>query len=36
VLSRAVVRAIVAAESIHVGSCNVRSYCEQFPQNCAP
>jgi L-aminopeptidase/D-esterase-like protein len=35
-LSRAVVRAIVAAESIHVGSCNVRSYCEQFPQNCAP
>jgi L-aminopeptidase/D-esterase-like protein len=35
-LSRAIVRAIVAAESIHVGSCNVRSYCEQFPQNCAP
>ena len=35
-LSRAVVRAIVNAESIHVGTCNVRSYCEQFPQNCAP
>jgi L-aminopeptidase/D-esterase-like protein len=35
-LSRAIVRAIVNAESIHVGSCNVRSYCEQFPQNCGP
>ena len=34
-LSRAVVHAILAAESIHVGSCNVRSYCEQFPNNCA-
>jgi L-aminopeptidase/D-esterase-like protein len=34
-LSRAVVHAILAAESIHVGSCNVRSYCEQFPTNCA-
>ena len=34
-LSRAVVHAILAAESIHVGSCNVRSYCEQFPDNCA-
>ena len=34
-LSRAVVHAILAAESIHVGSCNVRSYCEQFPQKCA-
>jgi len=34
-LSRAVVHAILAAQSIHVGSCNVRSYCEQFPQNCA-
>jgi L-aminopeptidase/D-esterase-like protein len=33
-LSRAVVHAILAADSIHVGSCNVRSYCEQFPQNC--
>jgi len=30
-----VVHAILAAQSIHVGSCNVRSYCEQFPQNCA-
>jgi L-aminopeptidase/D-esterase-like protein len=35
-LSRAIVRAIVNAESIHVGSCDVRSYCEQFPQNCGP
>jgi L-aminopeptidase/D-esterase-like protein len=35
-LSRAIVRAILNAESIHVGSCNVRSYCEQFPQNCGP
>lgn len=34
VLSRAIVRAILAADSIHVGSCNVSSYCEQFPQNC--
>ena len=34
-LSRAVVHAILAAESIHVGSCNVKSYCEQFPNNCA-
>jgi L-aminopeptidase/D-esterase-like protein len=33
-LSRAVVHAILAAQSIHVGSCNVTSYCEQFPQNC--
>ena len=35
-LSRAVVRAIVNAESIHTPTCNVVSYCEQFPQNCAP
>jgi len=34
VLSRAIIRAIVAAKSIHVGSCNVSSYCELFPQNC--
>jgi L-aminopeptidase/D-esterase-like protein len=34
-LSRAVVHAILAAESIHVDSCNVKSYCEQFPQKCA-
>jgi L-aminopeptidase/D-esterase-like protein len=33
-LSRAIVRAILAAESIHVGSCNVRSYCEAFPDRC--
>src|SRR3989475_6383871 len=34
-LSRAVVHAILAAQSIHVDSCNVKSYCEQFPQKCA-
>ncbi len=34
-LSRAVVHAILAAQSIHVGSCSVKSYCEQFPNNCA-
>ena len=35
-LSRAIVHAILAAKSIHVpGVCNVPSYCEQFPQNCA-
>ena len=34
-LSRAVVHAILAAQSIHVDSCNVKSYCEQFPNNCA-
>src|SRR5256885_142072 len=34
-LSRAVVHAILAAQSIHVGSCDVKSYCEQFPNNCA-
>jgi len=33
-LSRAVVHAILAARSIHVGPCNVTSYCEAFPQNC--
>ena len=33
-LSRAVVHAILAAQSIHVGSCDVKSYCEQFPNNC--
>lgn len=33
-LSRAIVRAILAADAIHVGNCNVASYCEQFPQNC--
>ena len=33
-LSRAIVHAILNAESIHVGTCNVRSYCEQFPSNC--
>jgi len=34
-LSRAIVRAILAAQSIHVGACNVVSYCEMFPANCA-
>lgn len=38
VLSRAIVRAIKAADAIHVGSgatgCNVTSYCEQFPARC--
>jgi len=34
-LSRAVVHAILAAQSIHVDSCDVKSYCEQFPQKCA-
>jgi len=34
VLSRAVVKAILAAKSIHVNGCNVTSYCEAFPQNC--
>jgi len=33
-LSRAIMRAIQAADSIHVGSCNVPSYCEQFPNLC--
>lgn len=33
-LSRAIVHAILAARSIHVGTCNVSSYCEMFPQNC--
>ena len=35
-LSRAIVHAILAAKAIHAGSCNVSSYCEQFPHNCAP
>jgi L-aminopeptidase/D-esterase-like protein len=38
VLSRAIVRAIMAAQGIHAGSgasaCNVSSYCELFPQGC--
>lgn len=35
VLSRAIVRAIQAADGIHVGTaCNVSSYCELFPQLC--
>jgi L-aminopeptidase/D-esterase-like protein len=33
-LSRAIIRAILAADAIHVGSCNVSSYCELFPQRC--
>jgi len=33
-LSRAIIRAILAADGIHVGSCNVSSYCELFPSRC--
>jgi L-aminopeptidase/D-esterase-like protein len=36
VLSRAIIRAIVAAKGVHVGTCNVNSYCELFPQGCHP
>jgi L-aminopeptidase/D-esterase-like protein len=35
VLSRAIIRAILAADAIHEGSCNVSSYCELFPARCA-
>ena len=35
VLSRAIVRAIIAADGIHIGSCNVSSYCELFPAQCS-
>jgi len=35
-LSRAIIRAIRAAKGIHVGTCNVNSYCELFPGNCPP
>ena len=33
-LSRAIVRALLAADGIHVGTCNVSSYCELFPARC--
>jgi len=33
-LSRAIIRAIVAADGIHVSACNVDSYCDLFPQRC--
>lgn len=33
-LSRAIIRAMQAAEGIHVGTCNVSSYCELFPARC--
>jgi putative pantetheine hydrolase len=33
-LSRAIMRAIKAADGIHVGTCNVNSYCELFPAKC--
>jgi L-aminopeptidase/D-esterase-like protein len=33
-LSRAIVRAMLAADGIHTASCNVTSYCELFPQRC--
>jgi L-aminopeptidase/D-esterase-like protein len=34
VLSRAIIRAIIAAKGIHADACNVSSYCELFPQGC--
>ena len=34
VLSRAIMRAIQAADGIHTPSCNVNSYCELFPALC--
>jgi len=34
VLSRAIMRAIQAADGIHIGSCQVSSYCELFPSLC--
>jgi len=34
-LSRAIIRALMAAEGIHTASCNVSSYCELFPSRCA-
>jgi L-aminopeptidase/D-esterase-like protein len=34
-LSRAIIRAMLAADGIHVGTCNVSSYCELFPQRCS-
>jgi len=34
-LSRAIIRALMAAEGIHTASCNVNSYCELFPSRCA-
>lgn len=36
VLSRAIMRAIKSAQAIHVGTCNVTSYCELFPARCQP
>ena len=33
-LSRAIIRALMAAEGIHTASCNVNSYCELFPSRC--
>ena len=34
VLSRAIMRAILAADAIRIGTCQVPSYCEQFPSRC--
>jgi len=34
-LSRAIIRAIMAADGIHVDACNVSSYCELFPARCS-
>ena len=33
-LSRAIMRALMAAEGIHTATCNVNSYCELFPSRC--
>lgn len=33
-LSRAIIRALMAAEGIHTATCNVNSYCELFPSRC--
>ena len=35
VLSRAIVRAVLHAEGLHAGACQVSSYCELFPARCA-
>ncbi len=34
-LSRAIIRAMLAADGIHVGTCNVNSYCDLFPARCS-
>jgi L-aminopeptidase/D-esterase-like protein len=34
-LSRAIIRAMLAADGIHTASCNVNSYCDLFPARCS-